>query len=139
MIDRPSDDALWRSVDRTLRDVVLPQLADEWARRSVIGLIGLAAYARARPGDPDEPSRRALAAALDSLSTNRLVQPHWPYASPFEASGAVLAAAVSDTTDDGAAAEARSVLRPLLVQQLETELAGDMVLAEPFRGRLPDA
>lgn len=139
MIGRPSDDALWRSVDRTLRDVVLPQLDDEWARRSVIGLIGLAAYARARPGDPDEPSRRALAAALDSLSANRLVQPHWPSASPFKAAGAVLAAAVSDTTDDGAAAEARSVLRPLLVQQLETELAGDMVLAEPFRGRLPDA
>ncbi len=158
MSDRPSDEALWRSVDRTLRDVVLPQLADPWARQSVIGLIGLAAYARGRGDDPADANRAAVAEVLDTLSANRLVARHWPprphmFDSPtpsgaerthegfgaLAAAGAVLAAAVTDPDDDGAASEVRAALRPLLVAQLDAELASDMVLSEPFRGRLPGA
>jgi hypothetical protein len=46
--DVPSDQALWRSVEHTLRTVVLPQLTDEHARSTTIHLIGLAHYARRR-------------------------------------------------------------------------------------------
>lgn len=48
MSEVPSDDALWRSVEHTLRTVVLPQLTDDHARSTTVHLIGLARYARRR-------------------------------------------------------------------------------------------
>jgi aminoglycoside phosphotransferase (APT) family kinase protein len=52
MTVRPSHDALWASVEQTLRDVVLPTVADDFARQATVHLIGLAHYARTRPTLP---------------------------------------------------------------------------------------
>lgn len=132
--DRPSDAALWASVSRTLRDVVLPSLADEWARSMTIQLVGLAEQALVRGDDPMTRRRGELSTAVDSIATNPLVSEHWP-GDPHVAAAAALRAAVG--RDDPAADEVRAVLRPVLVAQLDDELSLSSPLIEAFRGRLP--
>ena len=132
--DRPSDGALWASVAETLRRVVLPQLADTWARAQAIQLIGLAEQARGRGGDPAHRYTEELVTALESIADNPLVHEHWP-GEPHAVAAAALAAAVP--RDDDAADEVRAALRPLLVAQLDEELALSSPLMEAFRGRLP--
>ena len=131
MSDRPSDDALWASVSATLRDVVLPHLDDEWAVAQTVMLIALAEQARTRGEDPVERQRAELAAALDGLAANPLVQPGEPSA----AAAAALAAAVG--RDDEDADEVRRVLRPLLVAHLDELVASNASLMDAFRGKLP--
>ena len=132
--DRPSDGALWASFAETLRRVVLPQLEDAWARAQAIQLIGLAQQARGRGGDPAHRYTDELALALESIADNPLVREHWP-GEPYAVAGAALAAAVP--RDDAVADEVRAVLRPLLVGQLDEELAMSSPLMDAFRGRLP--
>jgi hypothetical protein len=131
MSDRPSDDALWASVSATLRDVVLPHLDDEWAVAQTVMLIALAEQARTRGEDPVERQRTELAAALDGLAANPLVQPGEPSA----AAAAALAAAIG--RDDEDADEVRRVLRPLLVAHLDELVASNASLMDAFRGKLP--
>jgi hypothetical protein len=133
--DRPSDDALWASVAATLRDVVLPQLDDEFARAATIQLIGLAGYARARGDDPAEARIEELRAVLGEL----------PGGGTSVASGAseVLAACADALVaatgrDDEEAATVRNRLRPVLLRHLDEDLAGDEGLLGAFRGRPPD-
>jgi len=131
MSDRPTEDALWASVSATLRDVVLPRLDDDWATAQTIMLIALAEQARTRGEDPVERQRAELAAALDGLAGNPLVQPGQPSA----VAAAALTAAVG--RDDEDADEVRRVLRPLLVAQLDELLASNASLMDAFRGKLP--
>lgn len=136
---RPTDDAIWASVATTLREVVLPAVSDEWARQSVIQLVGLAEYARARPPDDSDARRDRLRAALDSLAGNPLVA--WPPADdtgePEQAAARALTAAIGRV---GPEAEAvRQALRPVLLADLDADLEATASLDAAFRGRLPDA
>ena len=131
---RLSDRALWASIAQTLRDVVLPSLADEWARSQTIQLIALVELTRARGEDPANRGRDELATALDSLASNPLVRDNWP-GDEYVAAAAALTAAVGRA--DAAADEVRMVLRTLLVAQLDGELAVSAPLIDALRGRLP--
>jgi hypothetical protein len=133
---RPSDDAIWASIAETLREVVLPAVDDEWARQSVIQLVGLAEYAGSRPADDSEAHRARLRAALESLPGNPLLSTaHGD--DPQSAAAAALVRAVGHDDEHGAAI--RSALHPILLAELDAALEQTIVLDEPFRGRLPDA
>jgi len=134
------DADIHRAVAATVRDVLLPALRDDanWARAAAIQLVGLAQYA-ARRG-PDRTSARVaeLAAVMTTLAGNELVDAAWD-GDPSEravmhAAGAVLAVAVG--RGDEAAQEAVDALRPVLVRQLDDELAETAPLVDAFRGRL---
>lgn len=140
MADNRLDDAeLWRCIDATLTDVVLPAIADgdDWARAATVQLIGLVRYAASRPADASGERFTELAAALGSLSHNPLVD--WdgePTAASVQgAAGRALATAV-ERDDDPTADEVRRVLRPIIVRHLDDELAVTAPLVDAFRGKL---
>ena len=134
---RPSDDAIWASIATTLREAVLPAVGDEWARQSVIQLVGLAEYARSRPAD-DTPARRdRLRVALGSLEGNPLVGWRAGDDDPEQAAARALVAAVGRTDADADAV--RNALRPVLLADLDADLSATESLDAAFRGRLPDA
>ena len=60
----PTDEQLWWSVRETVRSVLLPQLADPWARVAAIQLVGLVDFARTRGDDPWPARLAELADAL---------------------------------------------------------------------------
>lgn len=144
-IARPSDDALWAGVVQTLRDVVLPAVTDDFARVTVVQLIGLAHYARTRGEDPTAHRNEAIAAALDALTGCSLVREHWQApgtrdpAAVLRGASDVLVACIALPDDDPDAVAIRAGLRPLLLAQLDADLVGNAVLMSAFRGRLPDA
>jgi hypothetical protein len=143
-IGRPTDAALWASVEATLRRAVLPGLDDPHTRQVVIQLVGLAAYARDRGPDPTADRADELARELDRLAGDGhpLVTGRWSpehgrdSAAVMTVCAEVLAAAVD--ADEAAQRDVRRRLRPLLVDQLDTDLASEDVLLGAFRGRLPD-
>jgi hypothetical protein len=132
------DAALWRCVDATVHDVLLPALpADQqWARAVAVQLVGLARYAASRPADTSDLRAAEAAAVLETLGDNPLVR--WSgdhQAGPvMEAAGAALAAAIG--RDDDAAAEIRALLRPVLLRQLDDQLTVTAPLVDAFRGNL---
>jgi hypothetical protein len=128
---RASDDAVWASIEATIRDVLLPALDDAHARLTAIQLAGLAGYARTRRPDPTAARDRELAVLLDGLE---LAPAHGTVA---ERCAAALVAAVG--RDDDAAREVRRVLRSALVRHLDEDLADGAVIGEAFRGRLAGA
>ena len=137
---------MWKCVEDTLRTVVLPALSDEFARASVVHLVGLARYATERGPDHSVQRVAEVAAALDALSHHALVARHWTPTSPRtpDAVMDVAAYVLADCAgivgdDDDAAADVRAALRTLLVTHLDEDLAGNAVLLSAFRGRLPDA
>lgn len=135
---RLDDAELWRCVDETLTQVVLPALPDdeEWARTVTVQLIGLVRYAGRRPADATADRIRELARVLRHLARNELVD--WD----GQVTGASVSAAVSSALaaavgrDDAAAEEVRRVLRSVVVRQLDDELAVTAQLVDAFRGRL---
>ena len=141
-LDRQSltDAEIHRAVAATVRDVLLPALRDDadWARAAAIQLVGLTRYAAARSADHTEARVVEMAAALDALAGNDLVDAAWDrdrsQRAVMGAAGAVLAAAVG--RDDDAARDAVDALRPMLVRQLDDELAETGPLVNAFRGRL---
>lgn len=139
-MSRPSDAALWHSVASTLREVAEGSLAGVEARVAVVRLAGLAAYASARGADPAEARAAALATTLDTLAQNPVVAARWPAAdrsaeTVADVCAEVLVACVG--RDDDAAVEVRAVLRPVLVGQVDDDLAEHAVLLDVYRGRLP--
>lgn len=138
---RPGDDEMWAAVEATVRDVLLPEISDEWARAAAVQLVGLARYAMDRPPDPSPTREADLEAALDGLAAgaNPIVAAVWPDRGlgVHHAVARSLAGAVG--RDDHPATEIRMVLRPLVVSQLDEELEATGPLLDYFRGRLPDA
>ena len=138
----PSDAEMWRSVEATVRTVLLPSIADDWARVIAVQLVGMARYAATRPVDPTPERVVELTGVLDQLAGNAIVAAHWPplSAEPADvlaATSAVLADAVS--RDDGAGDEVRTELRPVVSRHLDEDLAVTGMLMPYFRGHLPDA
>ncbi|MCB0955632.1 MAG: hypothetical protein R2694_17385 [Ilumatobacteraceae bacterium] len=139
---QPTAAELWRGVEATVRDVLLPALTDDWARAAAVQLVGLARYAQRRPADPTGERAAELAAALDSLGHNVHVAAHWrgddvvEVADVLAAVAAVLVAAVDDDGADGD--EVRAVLRPIAVRHLDEELAVTGPLVAAFRGQLDE-
>jgi hypothetical protein len=144
-LGRPSDGALWASVAQTLAEVVLPAVVDEHARIALVQLVGLARYAIERGADPTSQRVSEVASALDALRGNPLADAQWSPGAPRDATSvmaaasALLAACVARPALDDHVVAARTVLRAVLVAQLDADLAGNAVLMAPFRGRLPDA
>lgn len=130
MIGRLSDGAITASIGPTLR--ALYDAPDgEWSRQVVAQLIAVVEYERERAPDPEAARTAVLVAALDDLAGNALV----PVAgSPDERASAALVAAVG--REDPGAEAVRSALRPVLVAELDDELASTMVMLEGFRGRI---
>ena len=137
---RLDDAELWRCVDATLTGVVLPVIGDDqaWARAATVQLIGLVRYAASRPADSSAARTREIATTLTQLAANELVDWDGEPAEPnvSAAAGRALAAAVGRT--DAAADEIRAVLRPVLVRQLDDELAVTAPLVGAFRGVLDE-
>jgi hypothetical protein len=139
--ERLPDAELWHCVERTLRDVLLPALPSdhEWARTAATQLAGLARYAATRPADPIEGRAAELRSVLAALTANPLVGELDPATGPaglLDIAGRALAAAVGRV--DEHARQVRDVLRPLLIRQLDDELAVTAPLVHAFRGRLDD-
>lgn len=138
----PPDVELWRSVEATVRTVLLPAIDEEWARVIAIQLAGMARLAATRPPDRTPARAEALAAVLDALGSNPIVARHWtrPTTDPaavLAAVSAVLADAVKH--DDPAGDEVRAELRALVRRHLDEDLAVTGPLMPYFRGHLPDA
>jgi hypothetical protein len=133
---------MWRSVEATVRNVLLPSITDEWARVITVQLIGMARYAATRPPDRTAARVAELAATLDRLAGNPVVSAHWRAQSSepgdvFDAVSAVLADAVSH--DDRSGDEIRAGLRAVVSRHLDEDLAATGMLMPYFRGQLPDA
>ena len=135
-----TDAEIHRAVAATVRDLLLPALRDdaEWARAAAIQLVGLTRYAAGRSVDQTAARVAEIAAVLDALAGNERVDTAWngdrSQRAVMRTAGEVLAAAVGrDDPDARAAVEA---LRPVLVRQLDDELAETAPLVDAFRGRL---
>jgi hypothetical protein len=143
-IGRPTDAALWASVEATLTRAVLPGIDDPHTRQVVIQLVGLAAYARDRGPDPTAERVDRLARELDRMAGDGhpIVAGRWSSEHARDAGAVmtacaeVLAAAVD--ADEADQRDVRARLRPLLLDQLDADLATEDVLLGAFRGRLPD-
>ena len=138
----PSDAEMWRSVEATVRDVLLPSIADDWARVIAVQLVGMARYAATRPADPTAARVAELTDVLDRLAGNAVVAAHWPV--PSAGPGAVLAAtsavlADAVARDDAASDDVRAELRSVVSRHLDEDLAVTGMLMPYFRGQLPDA
>jgi len=136
----PTDAELWRCVESTVLDVLLPALpeSEEWARVVAVQLVGLVRYAATRPADPTADRVVEITAALHALAANEIVATVWDGDrsdhAVMAAAGAALAGAVG--RNDDAAAEVRAVLRPVIVRHLDDDLAVTAPLVGAFRGRL---
>ena len=143
-IGRPTDTALWASVEATLRRAVLPGIDDPHTRQVVVQLVGLAAYARDRGPDPTPDRIEELAHELDRLAGDGhpVVAGRWSSEHARDAEAVMTACAdvlaVAIDADDAARREVQRRLRPRLVDQLDADLATEDVLLGAFRGRLPD-
>jgi hypothetical protein len=141
-VREPPDDQLWRSVEATVRTVLLPAIEEEWSRVIAVQLAGMARLAVTRPPDPTPARTAELAAALDALVANPIVAAHWPApdrapAGVFAAAGSILADAVR--RQDAAGDEVRAELRAIVSRHLDDDLAVTAPLMPYFRGQLPDA
>ena len=135
-----TDREILSSVEDTVLRVLLPSLRDDagWARAVAIQLAGLARYAARRPADATAERVEEITAVLGGMTGNEIVAGVWNGATSqrvvMEAAGAALATAVG--RDDEAADEVRRRLRPVLIRQLDDELADTSMLVDAFRGKL---
>jgi HEAT repeat protein len=118
MSDRPSDAALWASVAETLRDTVLPNLTDPYAREAAIQLIGLAVYAGRRGNDPTRRRLEELAAVLGPAAGQD-----------------VLRSCVAVLADPYH--RAHGPIREILERHLEDDVESETALLEALDGRVP--
>lgn len=118
MSGRPSNEAMWASVAETLRDTVLPNVSDPHARLATIQLIGLAAYARRRGGDPTRRRMEELSAALGAAAGQDVLRSCMAVlADPYH--------------------RAHSIVREILERHLDEDLAFESVLLEALDGQVP--
>jgi hypothetical protein len=135
MIGRLSDDAIRACLSPTLRAVHAAP-PGPWASGVVAQLIGLVEYAGRRGPDTSNERRARLVAALDSLAGNSLVSSH---GTPEQRASSALVAAIRRDDADADADAVRATLRPILVGELDDELAETMPLLDGFRGVVRDA
>jgi hypothetical protein len=143
-IGRPTDAAMWASMAFTLHRAVLPGIDDPHTRQLVVQLVGLATYARDRGPDPSAENVTALADVLDALASagNPIVAERWTRETRRDARTVmgicadVLVAALD--ADETTRREVHAQLRPLMLEQVDTDLATERVLLGAFRGRLSD-
>lgn len=133
MIGRISEAAARSAVAPTLR-AVYADPAGDWARQALAQLIAVVEHVVGRSADPTEERRGALRDALADLAGHPLVAPDGP---PEQRAADALAAAAG--RDDDAARAVQAALRPLLLAELDGELASTMEMMEGFRGRVRDA
>jgi hypothetical protein len=141
-VAEPTDQQMWRAVEATVRNVLLPSIADDWARVAAVQLVGMARYAQRRPPDPLPARAAELRGTLGGLAANPIVAAHPVPADAGDADvlavvGEVLADAAA--RDDPPADEVRAQLRPVVRRQLDDDLATTGMLMPYFRGELPDA
>jgi hypothetical protein len=135
-----TDREILRSVEDTVLRVLLPSLRDDagWARAVAIQLAGLARYAAQRPPDATAERVEEITAVLVGMTGNEIVAGVWngetSQRAVMEAAGAALATAVGRNNE--AADEVRRRLRPVLIRQLDDELAETSMLVDAFRGKL---
>ena len=123
----PDVETILENCIATLRDVIVPDVHDEWARFSAGLLMGALAYAIGQLGEDRAGQHRAdLAAAIAQLRPV-LQKAHEPEAlealdgaSPFEAASRLL---VWGQNNPGELAnEVREALHPVLFAQLQQEM-----------------
>jgi len=138
----PTDNDLWHCMSETMRSVILPSLDDPWARVALIRLIGLAEYAPRRGDDPTEQRTRDLTDCVDGLAAKfeplrQSLPANWP-GEGASASMDVCAKLLTDAVgDDSAQSQAvREELKPLLLRQLDEDLAATSPLFMSFAGVL---
>ncbi len=141
-MNEPTDAEMWRSVEATVRGVLLPAISDDWARVIAVQLAGMAQFAATRPDDPLPRRVDELADALDGLADNQIVAAHWRATerdqdTVLSAVSAVLSDAVSHDDPDGDAV--RTHLRPVVSRHLDEDLEVTGMLMPYFRGQMPDA
>ena len=136
----PEAETILRNCIATLRDVILPDTHDEWARFNAGLLVGALEYAIGRLGDDRACQHRAdLLAAVEQLRpvVQKAAQPSALAAmdagSPFEVASRLL---VWGQNNPGGLADAlRRVLHPVLFAQMESELnAAEPIMAAFARG-----
>jgi hypothetical protein len=135
MIGRLSDEAIAACVAPTLRDL-FDAPPGPWARQVTAQLIAVVEHGSGRGADARPTHQAALAAALAALRGNPLV-PADASLSTEAAAAAALVAAVGRTDADADAV--RRALRPILLAELDGELAETMAMLDGFRGRVRDA
>ncbi|MBT4492120.1 MAG: hypothetical protein HOC70_02680 [Gammaproteobacteria bacterium] len=138
----PTDNDLWHCMSETMRSVILPTIDDPWAKIALIRLIGLAEYAPRRGDDPTKQRTRDLAGCVDALVAKfKPLQQTLPADWPGEGATTVLdfcSKLLTDAVgDDSAQSQAvRDELKPLLLRQLDEELAVTSPLIVSFAGGL---
>ncbi|MDP6375155.1 MAG: hypothetical protein QGH42_02725 [Kiritimatiellia bacterium] len=141
----PDTETILQNCIATLRDVIVPDAQDEWARFNAGLLVGALEYAIARLGDDRADQHRAdLRTQVDQLrgTIEKAAHPHAVAAleatSPFEVASRLLVWGQNNPGD--LADELRRVLHPVLYRQMESELeaAGPIMSAfeRGMRGRL---
>jgi len=120
--DRPDEAALWRSVQATLEDLVIPSLKPGFELDSARQLVGLVRYAQARAGESPEARAAALADVLGSEGDlpDLLAQ-----------AADLLVASVTDDVDRA------DVVRRHLKSVLAEDIAEAAPLMETFSGHTP--
>jgi hypothetical protein len=134
MLGRISADAVAASIAPALR-AVHAEPSSSWARQLTAQLIAVVEYAQNRPPDRTHARRAELAVALTGLAGNPLVPAE---GSVEQRAGAALAAAV-ESEGTAHATAVRAALRPLLVAELDEELAETAVMMDGLRGRVGHA
>ncbi len=138
----PTDEQLWHCMSETMRNVILPNLEDPFARVALIRLIGLAEYAPARGEDPTERRIAELITCIDQLATRypdiqKQLPSQWPRkdaATVLDLCSQLLATAVGDNSEQ--AQSLRTELKPLLLEQLDEDLKYTNPLIPAFGGQL---
>jgi len=133
----PDVDTILASCIDTLRDVVVPNVAGEWPRYSADLLIGSLEYVQHVLREDLDGSRRAeLASALGELESGLPddADEAWKQAfaeeSPFEAASKLL---VAGQDHPGPLADrVREALHPILIRQLDAEMARSTGLFSAF-------
>jgi len=133
---RPSDSAVLESAAATLRALVSAEGLDAVTRTALVQTIALLELVARRGEDPSARRREQLVAALESIAAN-------PYLAgvmfddPYGVAARALVQAIGH--EDPHAEELRDVVRPVLIDHLDDDLAAAGPLLDAFRGRLPDA
>ncbi len=133
MIGRVSPPAVHAAIRPTLR-ALYDEPSRDWSRLMLACLAAVLDHVERR-ADRDPTTSQQLAEALDTLAGNPLVPSS---GSSWDRAARALAAAVErDGSAEAVAVQAR--LRPILVTELDSELAQSSPMLTAFRGRWPDA